>query len=91
MQSSYGVPEGQPQCKSSPLRKEVQDVAKEREKQISVRLWVCAGWKRARDTFACTLFLFLCVCVGMSALRCVCVCGPLGEMENVFLSFGCFL
>lgn len=38
MQRSYGVPEGQPQCKSSPLRKEVQDVAKEREKQISVRL-----------------------------------------------------
>lgn len=38
MQSSYGVPEGQPQCKSSPFRKEVQDVAKEREKQISVPL-----------------------------------------------------
>lgn len=90
MQSSYGVPEGQPQCKSSPLRKEVQDVAKEREKQISVPLWVCAGGS-VQETHLHARFFFFCACAGMSALRCVCVCGPLGEMENVFLSFGCFL
>lgn len=40
VQSSYGVPEGQPQCKSSPLRAEIQDVAL-KEKQSCVCGYVC--------------------------------------------------
>lgn len=39
VQSSYGVPEGQPQCKSSPLREEIQDVALRESKTVCV--WVC--------------------------------------------------
>lgn len=38
--SSHGVPEGQPQFKSSPMRKEVQDVAEAKEKCVCVCAYV---------------------------------------------------
>ena len=41
MQSSYGVPEGQPQCKSSPPRKEIQDVALKESRALYVCVCVC--------------------------------------------------
>lgn len=39
MHSSYGAPEGQPQCKSSRLREEIQDVASKESRAVHV--WVC--------------------------------------------------
>lgn len=41
MQGSYGVPEGQPQCKSSPLRKEIQDVALKESRTVCVCVHNC--------------------------------------------------
>ena len=62
------VPEEQPQCKSSPLRKEIQDVA---------LMCVCVS-ECERETRV----LHACIRVGVRV--CVCVCGPLSEVENYF-------
>lgn len=45
-QSSYGVPEGQPQCKSTPLRKEIQDVASKESRTVCVLERECQGERK---------------------------------------------
>lgn len=87
--SSHGVPEGQPQCKSSPMRKEVQDVAEATETCL---VCVCAY------VYVCVRVCWVvtgCVCVGgthMNAHMCVaclslsvCVCGPLCDAWKIII------
>ncbi len=93
MHHSYGVPEGRPQCKSFPLRKEIRDVAlkesrtvcvseKERKRQTDRRTSA-----RERGEF-CTrlpcMHMCWCKCVCVYVCLCICVCGPLSEVENYF-------
>lgn len=76
LQSSYGVPEGQPQCKTSPLRKEIQDVALKKSKTACVCAHVyvhsdCEGERRVLNSthmhaYVLILNVSVCMCVWSS-------------------------
>lgn len=87
VQSSYGLPEGQPQCKSSPLGKDIQDVGLKESRNLCAYVCVCVCERERECTRKGEDFnTHTCICVGVSAsvCVCVCVCGPLSEVENYF-------
>ena len=85
MLGSSDLPEGQPQCKSPPLRKDIQDVALKESRTVCACVCVSERErerKRARGQEECSTRMHAYVL----ALMCVyaCVCGPLCEVENYF-------